>query len=81
MISCLTVKDQCGLVGGGFDPIKVHTRTTMQLMRAISDAIDAREPTVFMVEKARSSLLLDAAKLLPAILTSSSFVGCVEYMF
>ena len=48
---------------------------------AISDAIDAREPTVCMVEEARTSRLLEAARLLPFILTSSSYVDCVEFVF
>ena len=48
---------------------------------AIFDAIDAREPTVFMVEEAQSNRLLDAAKLLPAILTGSTYVDCVEFVF
>ena len=53
----------------------------MHNMMVISDAIDAREPTVFMVEEAQTSRLLDAARLLPAILTGSSYVDCVEFMF
>ena len=48
---------------------------------AISDAIDAREPAVFMVGEAQTSRLLDAARLLPVILTGSSYVDCVEFMF
>ena len=78
--SVLTAGDRCELVGHGFDPIKLH-KPTMHNMMAISDAIDAREPTVFMVEEARTSRLLDAARLLPSILTSSSYVDCVEVMF
>ena len=53
----------------------------MHNMMAISNAIDAREPTVFMVEEARTNRLLDAARLLPSILTSSSYVDCVEFVF
>ena len=53
----------------------------MHSLMAISDAIDAREPTVFMVEEARTSRLLDAARLLPAILTGGSYVDCVGFMF
>ena len=53
----------------------------MQKMMAISDAIDAREPTVFMVEKARTNRLLDAAVFLPAILTGDSYVDCAEVVF
>ena len=48
---------------------------------AISDAIDAREPTVVMVEEARINRLLDAARPLPAILTGSFYVDCVEFIF
>ena len=76
----LTARDRCELVGHGFDPIKLH-KPTMHNMMAISNAIDAREPTVFMVEEARTNRLLDAARLLPAILTSSSYVDCVEFVF
>ena len=76
----LTARDRCELVGHGFDPIKLH-KPTMHIMMAISDAIDAREPTVFMVEEARTNRLVDAAKLHPAILTGSSYVDCVEFMF
>ena len=76
----LTARDQCELVGHGFDPIKLH-KPTMHKMMAISDAIDAREPTVFMVEEAQTNRLLDTARLLPAILTGSSYVDCVEFMF
>ena len=47
-------------------------------MLTISDAINARDPKIFMVEEARTSHLLDAAKLLPAILTGSSYVDCVS---
>ena len=47
----------------------------------VSDAIDAREPMVFMVEEAQINYLLDAAKFLPVILTGSSYVDCVELMF
>ena len=53
----------------------------MHNMMAISDAIDAREPTVFMVEEARTNHLLDAARVLSSILTSSSYVDCVEVVF
>jgi len=56
-------------------------KPTMHNMMAIFNAIDAREPTVFMVEEARTSRLLDAARLLPVILTGSSYVDCVEFMF
>ena len=76
----LTARDRCELVGHGFDPIKLH-KPTMHDMMAISDAIDAREPTVFMVEEARTNHLLDADRLLPAILTGSSYVDCVEFVF
>ena len=50
---------------------------------AISDAIGAREPTVFMAEEAQTNHLLDAVKLHPVTLTgsSSTYVGCVEYIF
>ena len=71
---------QSELVGHGYDPIKLHRRT-MQKMMAISDVINARELTAFMVEEARASLLLDAAVLLPAILTGGSYVDCVEVVF
>ena len=53
----------------------------MHNMMVISDAINAREPTVFMVEEARTNRLLDAARLILAILTSSSYVDCVEFVF
>ena len=53
----------------------------MHKMMVISYDIDAREPTVFMVEEARTNHLLDAARLLPAILTCSSYVDCVEFVF
>ena len=53
----------------------------MHNLMAISNGIDAREPTVFMVGEARTNRLLDAARLLPAILTSSSYVDCVECVF
>ena len=76
----LTARDRCELVGHGFDPIKLH-KPTMHNMMAISNAIDAREPTVFMVGEARTNRLLDAARLFPAILTGSSYVDCVEYLF
>ena len=49
-------------------------------MIAISDAIDARERTVVVVEEAQTNRLLDAAKLLPVILTGSSYVDCVEFI-
>ena len=75
----LTARDRCELVGHGFDPIKLHKPTMHNMMR--TDAIDAREPTVFMVEEAQKSRLLDAARLLPSILTSSSYVDCVEFVF
>ena len=78
--SVLTARDRCELVGHGFHPIKLH-KPTMHDMMAISDAIDASEPTVFMVEEARTNRLLDAARLLPSILTSSSYVDCVEFVF
>ena len=76
----LTGRDRCKLVVHGFDPIKLH-KPTMHKMMVISDAIDAREPTVFMVEEARTNRLLDAARLLPTILTGSSYVDCVEFVF
>ena len=76
----LTAKDRCELVGHGFDPIKLH-KPTMHKMIAISDAINAREPTVFMVEEAQTSRFLDAARLLSVILTGSSYVDCVEFVF
>ena len=44
---------------------------------AISDAIVAGGPTVFMVEEERTSRWLDAARLLPAIFTGGSYVDCV----
>jgi hypothetical protein len=75
----LTTKDQCGFVGHEFDPIKLQ-KLTMQKMMATSDAIDAGEPNVFMVGEAQTSHLLGTAKLLPAILTGSSYVDCVEFM-
>ena len=53
----------------------------MDKMMVISDAIDAREPTVFMVEEARTNHLLGAARLLTAILTGSSYVDYVESVF
>jgi hypothetical protein len=53
----------------------------MQKMMAISNVINAREPTAFMVEETQTSRLLDAAKLLPAILTGGSYVDCIEVVF
>ena len=53
----------------------------MHKMMVISDTINAREPTVFVVGEARTKHLLDAARLLPAILTGSSYVDCVELVF
>ena len=53
----------------------------MQKMMAISNVLNARELTAFMVEEARASRLLDAARLILAILTSSSYVDCVEFVF
>jgi hypothetical protein len=53
----------------------------MHKMIAISDAINAMERTGFMVEEARTSQLLDAARFLPAILTGGSSVDCVEFIF
>ena len=47
----------------------------------ISNAIDARDTTVVMVEETRTNRLLDAARLLPSILTRSSYVDCVEFVF
>ena len=76
----LTERDRCELVGHGFDPIKLH-KPTMHKMMAISNSIDARESAVFMVEEAQTNRLLDAARLLPAILTSSSYGDCVEFVF
>ena len=76
----LTAEGRYELVGHGFDPIKLH-QPTMQKMMAISNVINAREPTAFMVEEARASRLLDAARLLPAILTGGSYVDCVEVVF
>ena len=76
----LTAGDWCELVGHGFDPIKLH-KPTIHKMMAISNAMDARELTVFMVEEARTNSLLDAARLLPAILTGGSYVDCVDVMF
>ena len=76
----LTARDQCELVGHGFDPIKLH-KPTMHNVMAISVAINAREPTVFMVEEARTNRLLDAARFFPVILTGSSYVDCVEFVF
>ena len=76
----LTAGDRCELVGHRFDLIKLH-KPTMHNMMAISDAIDARDPAVFMVEEAQTSRLLDTARLLPDILTGSSYVDCVKFMF
>ena len=76
----LTVRDRCELAGHGFDPIKLH-KPTMHIMMALSGAIDTREPMVFMVEEARTSRMLGAARLLPVILTGSSYVDCVEFVF
>ena len=53
----------------------------MQKMMAISNVINARELTAFMVGEARASRLLDAAVLLPTILTGGSYVDCVEVVF
>jgi len=75
-----TAEGRYELVGHGFDPIKLHRRT-MQKMMAISNVLNARELTAFMVEEARASRLLDAARLILAILTSSSYVDCVEFVF
>ena len=75
-----TAEGRYELVGHGFDPIKLHRRT-MQKMMAISNVLNARELTAFMVEEARASRLLDAAVLLPTILTGGSYVDCVEVMF
>ena len=74
------MKDLCELVGHVFYPIKLH-KPTMQIMMVMSGAINAMEPTVSMVEEAQTNTLLDAAKLLPATLTCSSYVDCVEFMF
>ena len=49
-------------------------------MMAISDAIDAGELMVDMIEEAPTNHLLDAAGILPAIWTASSYVDCVEFM-
>ena len=76
----LIARDQCELVGHGFDPIKLH-KPTMHKMMVISDAINARDPTVFMVEEAQTNRLIDAARLLPSMLASSSYVDCVEFVF
>ena len=43
----------------------------MQIMMVISEAINDREPTVFMVEEAQTNHLLDTTKLLPAMLNGS----------
>ena len=72
-------KDRFELVGHGFDPIKMHKPIVTVLM-AISDAIVAGGPTIFMVEEAQTNHLLGADNLLPAILTGSSYVDCVEFM-
>ena len=75
----LTAKDRCEFVGHGFNPIKIH-KPTMQTMMAISCVIDAREPMVFMVEKAQTNHFLDATKLIPVTLTDTSYVDRVECM-
>ena len=53
----------------------------MQTMVVIANVIDARELTIVIVEEAQTNHLLDAARLLPSILTSSSYVDCVELVF
>jgi hypothetical protein len=63
-----------------FDPIKMLWRN-VQKMTAISIVLNARGLTAFMVGEARSSCLLVAAILLPAILTVGSYVDCVEVVF
>ena len=78
--SFLTARDRCELVGHRCDPIKLH-KPTMHNMMVISNAIDARESAVFVVGEARTNHLLDAARLLPVILTGNSYVDCVEFMF
>ena len=47
---------------------------------AISVAIVASEPTVFMVGEARQNHLVCAARLFPAILTGDSCVDRVEIL-
>ena len=76
----LTARDRCELVGHGFDPIQLH-KPTMHKMMATSNAINASEPAVFMVEEEQTSRLLDVARLLPVILTRSSYVDCIEVVF
>ena len=44
---------------------------TMQIILLISDAIEAMEPMVFVVEEVQTNILLDAAKLLPVMLHDS----------
>ena len=47
----------------------------------ISNAINAGDLTVVMVEEGWKNHALDAAELFPAIWTGSSYVDCVEFMF
>ena len=47
----LTAEGRCEIVGHALDPIKLH-KPTMQKMMAISNVINAREPTAFMIEEA-----------------------------
>jgi hypothetical protein len=75
----LTEIDRCGLVGLGFCPFKLQ-KPTVQIMMAISVAIVARRPTVFMVGEARKNHLVCAAILFPAILTGDSCVDRVEIL-
>ena len=78
-IPLLTEIDRLGLVVNRFDPIKMH-RCTVQIMMAISVAIVASEPVVFMVGEARQNRLVCAAILFPAILTGDSCVDRVEIL-
>ena len=52
----------------------------MQIMMAISVAIVASEPTVFMVGEARKNHLVCAARLFPTILTGDSCAERVEIL-
>ena len=79
-ILLLTVNDRYERVRYGFDLIKLR-KLTIHIMMVISDAIGSRKPTVFVLHEAQRNKLLDAVKLLPAMLIGSSYVDCVEFMF
>ena len=75
-----TKKDWCELVGHAFNPTKMH-KPTMQNMMELYNVTNAGELTVVMVEEVQTNYLLDPAELLHTMLTRSSYVDCVEFMF